>query len=128
MLARMSTFDPQALDALAFLYLTFAHSTDGSLAPEEMRALAGKLRPWSPNDELAVIGERIKNAVGEYKSLSTPDRLARAEQCLDIVTAQSDASERVTILGDLRAIAASDGHVSAEEQAFMARVADRFGL
>lgn len=124
----MSTFDPRALDALAFLYLTFAHSTDGVLAPEEMRTLADKLRPWSPDEDLAAIGERLKRAVGEYKSLAASARLERAEQSLDLVTAQSDASERVTILADLRSIAAADGQVSGEEQAFMARVADRFGL
>lgn len=124
----MSTFDPRALDALAFLYLTFAHSTDGVLSPDEMRALADKLRPWAPDDDLAAVGERLKRAVGEYKSLSASARLERAEQGLEIVAAQTGPTDQVTILADLRAIAAADGNVSAEEQAFMARVADRFGL
>lgn len=124
----MSTFDPRALDALAFLYLTFGHSTDGVLTPDEMRALADKLRAWSPESDLAEMGERLKRTVGDYKSLSSEAREQRAEQSVALVVEQSDAAERVQILADLRSIAIADGHVSDEEQAFMARIADRFGL
>jgi tellurite resistance protein len=124
----MANLDPQALDALAFLYLTFGHSTDGTLTGDEMRALAEKLRDWSPDTGLGDVGELLKRTVAEYKALSVDARHARAESCAERIATSTDAVQRVQVMADLRTIAAADGNVSAEEQAFMAGLADRFGL
>ena len=109
--------DTQVLESLAFLYLAFGHSTDGTLAPEEMRALAGKLREWSPNSELGDIGELLKGAVAAYKA--SDDKLGKAREVTAALRGQLDASQLGKVLADLEAIAAADGHVSAEEQAFI---------
>jgi uncharacterized tellurite resistance protein B-like protein len=109
--------DTQVLESLAFLYLAFGHSTDGSLAPEEMRALAGKLREWAPNVELADMGELLKAAVATYKG--TGDKLGKARELTATLRGQLDDAQLGKVLADLEVIAAADGNVSTEEQAFI---------
>lgn len=109
--------DTQVLESLAFLYLAFGHSTDGNLAPEEMRALAGKLREWAPNAELGDIGELLKRSVADYKAASS--KLGKARELTAGLRGQLDDSQLSKVLADLEAIAAADGHVSPEEQAFI---------
>lgn len=109
--------DTQVLESLAFLYLAFAHSTDGNLNPEEMRALAGKLREWAPNTELGDIGVLLKGAVGNYKAAS--DKLSKAREMTTDLRSRLDDAQLGKVLADLEAIAAADGHTSPEEQAFI---------
>lgn len=109
--------DNQVLESLAFLYLAFGHSTDGTLAPEEMRALAAKLREWAPNVELGDIGELLRSTVAIYKG--TGDKIGKARELTASLRGQLDASQLSKVLADLEAIAAADGNVSAEETAFI---------
>ncbi|MFO7567531.1 MAG: TerB family tellurite resistance protein [Enhygromyxa sp.] len=109
--------DTQVLESLAFLYLAFGHSTDGTLAPEEMRALAGKLREWAPNVELGDIGELLKSAVATYKA--TSNKLGKARELTTALRGKLDDAQLSKVLADLEAIAAADGNVSVEEQAFI---------
>jgi len=109
--------DTQVLESLAFLYLAFGHSTDGSLASEEMRALAGKLREWAPNVELGDIGELLRSTVASYKAAS--DKLGTARELTASLRERLDDSQLSKVLADLEAIAAADGHVSDEERAFI---------
>jgi uncharacterized tellurite resistance protein B-like protein len=109
--------DSQVLESLAFLYLTFGHSTDGNLAPEEMRALASKLQEWAPSSELGQIGELLKGAVMAYKSSS--DKLGRARALTVELRGQLDAAQLGKVMSDLEAIAQADGYVTDEEQAFI---------
>jgi uncharacterized tellurite resistance protein B-like protein len=109
--------DTQVLESLAFLYLAFGHSTDGNLAPEEMRSLAGKLREWAPSVELGDMGELLKAAVATYKG--TSNKLGRARELTATLRGQLDDSQLSKVLADLEAIAAADGNVSPEEQAFI---------
>ena len=72
--------DTQVLESLAFLYLTFGHSTDGQLSADEMRTLAAKLREWAPDTELGDIGNILRSTVDAYKQAD--DKLTRASECL----------------------------------------------
>jgi len=118
--------DTKLLESLAFLYLTFGHSTDGSLPAEEMRALADKLRARSPDIELPVLGELLKGAVSKYTQ--TTDRLATAKGMTSDLAAVLDKSELRTILDDLEAIANADGEISDAEQEFITDTARVFGV
>lgn len=111
------TAQPKVLDSLAFLYLAFGHGTDGNLAPEEMRELAGKLREWAPDSELEAIGELLKGSVSSYKG--TSDKLGKARQLIAELRGQLDAEQLGKVLADLEAIAKADGFVTEEEQAFI---------
>jgi uncharacterized tellurite resistance protein B-like protein len=115
--SRPMAADTQVLESLAFLYLAFGHSTDGNLAPEEMRALAGKLREWAPSAELGDIGALLKSSVAAYKSADS--KLGKARELTAALRGQLDDSQLSKVLADLEAIAAADGHVSPEEQAFI---------
>jgi uncharacterized tellurite resistance protein B-like protein len=109
--------DTQVLSSLAFLYLAFGHSTDGNLAPEEMRALAGKLREWAPSSELGDIGELLKGAVVAYKGVT--DKLGKAREITVALRGQLDDAQLGKVLADLEHIAQADGFVTEEEQAFI---------
>jgi uncharacterized tellurite resistance protein B-like protein len=109
--------NPQVLESLAFLFFTFGQTTDGTLAPEEMRALAAKLREWAPEAELAQLGELLKATVVTYKN--TPDKLGHARELTNGLRSQLDAEQLAKVVSDLEAIAEADGNVSAEERAFI---------
>ena len=117
--------DQQVLESLAFLYLTFGHSTDGTLTKDEMNTLAGKLREWAPSAQLGDIGEILKTAVTRYKAAN--NKLAAARDARFSLGALGSDQLR-KILEDLQAIAAADGHISPEEQSFIAETAESFGL
>jgi len=109
--------DTQVLESLAFLYLTFGHSTDGTLTPEEMRSLAGKLREWAPNAELAEIGVLLKDAVATYRA--SDNKFGQARELTTGLRTKLDASQLSKVLADLESIAAADGNISPEEQSFI---------
>ncbi|MBL4683401.1 MAG: TerB family tellurite resistance protein [Nannocystaceae bacterium] len=124
----MPISDRASLTSLAFLFVAFGHSTDGSLSMDEMRALAGRLKQRAPGAELADIAELIKTAIGEYKTLvSMTDKLARAQQHTDSLRANVSREEVQQVLADLREIANADGNISAEEEQFIAGVAAVLG-
>lgn len=125
----MSTSDQQSLQALAFLYLTFGHATDGTMTGDEMRALAKRLQPWAPQAGLDDLGEVLKQTVAEYKSHEDMDaKLAKARELTATLGKNASADELQRILDDLREIASADGTISEEEKAFIADTAKTFGL
>lgn len=109
--------DNEVLESLAFLYLTFGHSTDGALTADEMKSLAGKLHEWSPSSELGDIGSVLKGAVGDYKGAS--DKLGRCREIVAELRQQLDVAQISKVLADLEAIAAADGNVDEAEKAFI---------
>ncbi len=116
-------------DAIAFLYLTFAHATDGALSGEEMRTLAEKLRGWRPDAGLDVIGEQIKATVARYKGLAGREqRVAAATRHADALASSLSVAERQRVLDDLQAIADVDGGTADEEQAFLSAVRAKLGV
>ncbi len=124
----MSISDRESLKSLAFLFLTFGHSTDGSLSMDEMRALAGRLKQRVPDADLDDVAAVIKAAVGDYKTLpSMADKLTRARQHTDALRANATPEEVQHVLSDLREIAGADGNISPEEEKFIADVAAALG-
>ncbi len=124
-LAPMSA-DTQVLESLAFLYLTFGHSTDGQLSADEMRMLASKLREWSPDAELGDIGEILRGTVTKYKA--STDKLGDAREATAALKGKLDDEALGRVLSDLEALAAADGKVVAEETAFIEQTRRELGL
>ena len=119
--------DPN-LDAIAFLYLTVAHTADGALTGEEMRTLANSVRAWAPDAPLESIGEVLKKTVERYKSLGARDqRLAEADKVAKALAGQLSAEERARVVEGMQGIAAADGEVSTDETAVIARIQAAFG-
>ena len=118
--------DTQVLESLAFLYLTFGHSTDGTLSADEMRTLAGKLREWAPSAELSDIGEVLRAAVDAYKAADS--KISKAREHANGLQGKLDVAQLSKILADLEQIAGADGHVSDEEKAFIEQTRKALGL
>ena len=123
----MSISGRDSLKSLAFLYLTFGHSTDGTLSMDEMRALADRLGKRVPDADLDEIAEVIKAAVADYKALDADARMTQARQHTDALRANAEPGDVQQVLDDLREIASADGHISPEEEKFIADVAAALG-
>ena len=123
----MSISGRDSLKSLAFLYLTFGHSTDGTLSMDEMRALADRLGKRVPEADLDEIAEVIKAAVADYKSLDAGARMTQARQHTDALRDSAEPGDVQQVLDDLREIASADGHISPEEEKFIADVAAALG-
>jgi serine/threonine protein kinase/uncharacterized tellurite resistance protein B-like protein len=120
--------DDHMIAALAFLYVTFAHSTDGKLTAEEMRSLAERLHHWAPQATYEQLGAMLRYTVANYQQFPGPDRLAHAQHYADWLAGRGTPAQRQQVLADLQAIAVSDGRVTPEEEAFMTDTAGRLGI
>jgi uncharacterized tellurite resistance protein B-like protein len=115
--------------ALAFLYIAAGQATDGTLTPEEMRTLAGKLQQRAPDLSLDELGTVLRQTVGAYKTIGSVDeKLDRAHAHAEMLRDAVDEKMRRAIVGDLQAIAEADGDVSEEELAFIATIAGTLGV
>ena len=113
--------------AIAYLYLTLGHA-DGTLDEAEKRVLRSQLRQWSPRASIAELKVVIRWAVAEFKRRgSTQERHACALEAADQLRETTRPETLHKILADLWRIAGADGHISAEEQAFIMQVVQRFG-
>lgn len=108
------------LNALAFIYIGFAHSTDGELAPEEMRTLAAHIKEWEPDADLAKIGEVLQEAAALYQSVDPLDRVDAFRKHGDALKQTLDHNARVMVLQDLEAISRADGEITQGEREFIA--------
>lgn len=120
--------DDHLIAALAFLYVTFAHSTDGQLTNDEMRALADRLHHWAPQATFEQLGAMLRYTIGNYGQFPPADRLAHAHHYADWIAGRGTPAQRQQVLGDLQAIAIADGHVSPHEEFFIADIAGRLGI
>lgn len=125
----MDVSDQPTLRAMAFLYLTLGHATDGALTGDEMRMLGKKLHRWAPEMSLADLGEVLSATVEEYKGIpKRSDKLDRAVRLAAGLASKATPRERADILADLQAIVEADGVVDEREQAFMNELAVTLGV
>ncbi|MCA9654741.1 MAG: TerB family tellurite resistance protein [Myxococcales bacterium] len=119
----------QLAQALAFLYLTFGHVTDGVLTPEEMRTLAARVHervPSLPQETIALV---LRQIVDLYKTMgSAEQKLAAARDQAHQLRHHVDDATRSAIMGDLVEIAKADGFVSDEELAFIDELSTTLGV
>lgn len=116
----------QVLESLAFLYLTFGHTTDGQLSADEMRVLAAKLREWAPESELGDIGEILRGTVERYKLVK--DKLGEAREITLMLKGMLDDEQLGHVLADLESLAEADGQVIPQEKAFIEETRKALGL
>ncbi len=112
-----------ALHILSFVYLTFSHCTDGSLATQELETIAQILQGWLPDASPAVIRRVLMESAEWVNGL--PDdasRLAQAEEYAGIMKDQMTDKQRHAVLVNLIELARADGKITSEEEAFIARL------
>ncbi len=111
------------LDAIAFMYLTVAHTADGAITGDEMRTLANGLRQLDPDASLEAIGEILRKTVSDYKANPEHDaRIAETEKRASALAKSLSAETRAQVIAGMRAIAEADGQVSADESALIGRI------
>lgn len=121
--------DAATLDALAYLFIAFGHSTDDALTPEEMKSLAGHLRTWAPDQDDSSVATALQGAVAAYQKQPTlEDKLGRALELAKVLAGSLPEDQPPKILADLESIAAADGEVSREERSLMQAVAKVMGV
>jgi serine/threonine protein kinase/uncharacterized tellurite resistance protein B-like protein len=111
---------------LAYLFVAFAHGTDGVLTNAEMRSLADRLRAWAPQRSLEQIGAVLREAVGSYGRAA--NKPAALHECRAALASSLPADRRAQIIEDLRAIALADGRFDAAEQQFVDETTRALGL
>jgi serine/threonine protein kinase/uncharacterized tellurite resistance protein B-like protein len=121
------TPDPRLL-AIAFLYLTLSHA-DGHFDESEKLVLREQAEAWAPNVSVAERAVVIRWAIAEFKRRPTMEaRMQCAREAADQLRASVDKETLRRILADLWRIAGADGHISAEERAFISEIVQRFSL
>ena len=108
------------LNALSFMYIAFAHATDGELAPEEMRTLAAHIKEWQPDASLERVGEVLQEAMTRYQTVDAEERIVEIRRRAEALKADFDTNDRLMILQDLEAISKADGKVTQGEREFLA--------
>lgn len=120
------TPDPRLL-AIAFLYLTLSYA-DGHLDEAEKLVLREQAREWAPDVSIAERAVVVRWALAEFKRRPNAEsRMQCAREAADQLRASVEKDTRRRILADLWRIAGADGHISAEEQAFITEMVARFG-
>jgi len=119
----------KVIHCLSFLYLAFAHQTDGDLSDDERSVIRGKLNEWCPEESLDSISEYMDDAIDWYNGL---DHDGRINEIATIATNLKDngftGDNRKAVLNDLVSIAKSDGSYDETEKKWVVILADCMGM
>ena len=115
----MSQPEPlKMIHCLSFLYLTFAHQTDGELTDDERSIIRTKLREWcSEGTDLDAVDGFMDSAVDWYNGLDADARIGT--MAMIAATLKDDGfsvEQRGTVLSDLISIAKADGNYDETER------------
>ena len=132
-------FDSNAPDPLqkghmlAFMYLTFAHYTDGKITDDEMHAIEIKIKEWIGDDWIdAGVGDKstLSEALDWYNSVDKDKRIDSLRQITKKWKEVSNWDRHLLrlILDDLVSIAKADGNFDEEEKRWIKFIADDMGL
>lgn len=114
------------LGDLAYLFVAFAHGSDGVLTNDEMRSLADRLRGWAPKLGLPELGQLLSRVVGEYGRFPAALKTAETRHSTEFLGFRLSDAQRAKLLADLQTIAAADGQVGPGELRFMQALAQSF--
>ncbi|PRQ02340.1 Tellurite resistance protein TerB [Enhygromyxa salina] len=119
--------DPRLL-AIAFLYLTLS-IVDGHVDEAEKLVLREQAQKWAPGISIAERAVVIRWAIAEFKRRpELDDKMQCAREAADQLAVSTDKKTRRQILAEMWRIAGADGHISPEEQRFIAEMVSRFKL
>ena len=112
---------------LAFMYLTFAHYTDGKVTNEEMAVVSIKIGEWMDegDDGSSTVSETIDwyNSVKAVRSDVFGYMLARFKKMT-----QWNDDQLTAVLDDLVSIAKADGNYDEAEKKWIRMFAEAFEL
>lgn len=125
----MKPQNPSALHILAFVYLTFSHTTDGELSHEEIDTIARVLHGWLPDATSDQISRVIVDTAAWVHGItSDEERLAQAETYAHLMKEQMSEKQRSAVLVNLIELARADGKITATEEQFIGHLTRTLGL
>ncbi len=124
-----TTINTRLLYRLGFLFLAFGTVTDGELAPEELEAMAARLKKWiSPAHGVSLV-EVVEEAGRVYDMHGSDADIRRtAYRYATLIGHTIPLRARCEIITDLVAIAEADNVICQGEISFMSMVMRAFGI
>ena len=118
------------IDALTFLYHSFAHSTDGQISPEEEKAITDKLIRWKLLNNTRELQNTISRSHRMYRNCIRKDTLHDTINEMTTMLKMQEMPEgiRLTIVNDLMDIAMADGRVLETEIKWIKCIADDWDI
>jgi len=114
---------------LAFLYLTFAHESDGNLDEDERSVIRSKLHEWCPEGtDLSQVDQYMDEAIDWYNDVDSDGRI---DVMVDTASTLKDVyteGARRALLSDLVSIAKADGNYDEVEKKWVDILAECMGL
>lgn len=125
----MSRPDPTKLEhVLAFIYLTFAHQTDGDLSKEERDTITIKVGEWMGDDATrGQINQAIDQAIEWYNSVADK-RIETMAHGISLVAEHLSADAKKAVYADIQAIAEASGKVTKTEREWLELIKKDLGV
>jgi hypothetical protein len=114
--------------SFTFVYLTFAHLTDGELADSERETILVKVNEWIPDQTMAVTRVIMDETIDWYNSLNNEQRLESMVAQLLVAKEHLTLEQRRAIYNDCVDIANADGTAHAEEGRWLELMKGNLGL
>lgn len=125
----MSKPDPVKFEhVLAFIYLTFAHQTDGDLSSEERDTINTKVGEWMGDDATrGQINKTIDEAIDWYNSVKE-NRIQTMAGHLSLIAEHLSADAKKAVYADIQAIAEASGKVTKTEREWLELIKKDLGI
>ncbi len=120
----------QFIDALTFLYHSFAHSTNGRISDAEQEMIVDKLLNWKLLHNVDELRSTIHRSHAMYLDCLTNDSLHDTINEMIQLLTMNELPEgvRITIINDLMDIAMADGEVLETEVRWIKSLADGWDI
>ena len=115
----MSEPEPlKVIHCLSFLYLAFAHQTDGELSDDERSVIRTKLQEWcSEGTDMSTISTFMDETIGWYNAVEADDRInTMAGIAATLKDEGFTEDQRRAVVADLVSIAKADGNYDETER------------
>jgi len=118
------------IDALTFLYHTFAHSTDGEISVAEEEKIVEKILGWKLIHNAAELRETIQRSHRWYlKALEEGNLHENIQETMDMLKmSELNEAVRVNVINDLMDIAMADGEVYETELKWIRSLAKNWDI
>lgn len=118
------------VDALTFLYHSFAHSTDGQISEEEQEAIIKKLLRWKLLHNAEELRDTIVRSHNWYRDCIRDNKLHDTINEMTDMLKMTEMPEgvRITVLNDLMDIAMADGSILETELKWIKSIADAWNI
>ena len=129
------------IHSFAFLYVAFAHLTDGEIHKDEWKSIGGKVYGWLKGFDNDVTGDGnidgndvahvVFDVVGPYyDSMDNDGRISEFNRIIEMHKAQDWFTDDLAtnVVKDLENLAQADGKLHENEQKWLNTIANQYGI